>query len=92
MFTGETKENESLKMISSRPLTEFWKISLCMEVVTERNCTFLYHSPAFSPPFIKMRDQSGRVVKGMKCLRPLEHRDRGFESQSRYECLSAFLL
>jgi hypothetical protein len=29
-------------------------------------------------------DHSGRAVYGMKCLRPLEHWDRGFESHSRH--------
>jgi hypothetical protein len=37
-------------------------------------------------------DQSGRAVEGMKCLRPLEHWDRGFESHSRHECLCTFIL
>jgi hypothetical protein len=37
-------------------------------------------------------DHSGRAVYGMKCLRSLEHWDRGFESHSRHGCLSAFIL
>jgi hypothetical protein len=32
------------------------------------------------------------VVYGMKCLRPLKHCDREFESHSRHGCLSAFIL
>jgi hypothetical protein len=36
--------------------------------------------------------RSGRVVWGMKCLRPLEHWDCGFVSHSRHGCLSAFIL
>jgi hypothetical protein len=30
------------------------------------------------------------AVRGTYCLRPLEHWDRGFESHSRYGCVSAF--
>jgi hypothetical protein len=37
-------------------------------------------------------DHSGRAVYGMKCLRPLEHWDRKFESHSRCRCLSTFIL
>jgi hypothetical protein len=32
-------------------------------------------------------DHSGRAAKGMSRLRPLEHCDRGFESQSRHGCI-----
>jgi hypothetical protein len=35
-------------------------------------------------------DHSGRAVYGMKCLRPLEHWHRGFESHSRHGCLRLF--
>jgi hypothetical protein len=35
----------------------------------------------------RIADHSGREVKGMNCLRPLKHWDRGFESHSRHECL-----
>jgi hypothetical protein len=35
-------------------------------------------------------DQIGRAVKGINCLRPLEHWDRGFESHWRYGCMCAF--
>jgi hypothetical protein len=31
-------------------------------------------------------------IQGMNCLRPLEHWNRGFESHSRHECLSTFIL
>jgi hypothetical protein len=37
-------------------------------------------------------DHSGRTFWGMKCLRSLEHWDRGFESHSRHGCLFAFIL
>jgi hypothetical protein len=37
-------------------------------------------------------DHSSRAVWGMKCLRSLEHWDRGFESHSRHGCLSLFIL
>jgi hypothetical protein len=37
-------------------------------------------------------DRSGRAVKGMNCLRPLKHWDRGFESHLRYGCPFAFIL
>jgi hypothetical protein len=33
-----------------------------------------------------LADLSDRAVYGMKCLRPLEHWDRGFESHSRHDC------
>jgi hypothetical protein len=37
-------------------------------------------------------DCSGCAVWGMKCLRPLEYWDQGFESHTRHGCLSAFIL
>jgi hypothetical protein len=37
-------------------------------------------------------DHSGSAVTGVKCFRSLEHWDRGFESHSKYGCLSAFIL
>jgi hypothetical protein len=37
-------------------------------------------------------DHSGRAVYGMKCLRPLEHWDWGFESHSMHGCLFVFIL
>jgi hypothetical protein len=40
----------------------------------------------------KAADHSGRMLKDMKCLRPLIHLVHVFESHSRYGCLSAFLL
>jgi hypothetical protein len=30
---------------------------------------------------VPLAGHSGRAVQGMKCLRPLEHWDRGFESR-----------
>jgi hypothetical protein len=32
-------------------------------------------------------DKSGRAVQGMKCLRPLKHWSRGFESYWKHGCL-----
>jgi hypothetical protein len=37
-------------------------------------------------------NQRGSAVYGMKCLRPLERWDRGFEFNSRYRCLHLFCL
>jgi hypothetical protein len=37
-------------------------------------------------------EHSGRVVLGMKCLRPFEHWGRDFESHSRHGCLSVYIL
>jgi hypothetical protein len=37
-------------------------------------------------------DHSGCPVQVMKCLLPLNHWNRGFESRSGHGCLSAFLL
>jgi hypothetical protein len=37
-------------------------------------------------------DHSGRAVWSMKCLRSLEHWDRGFQSHSRHGSLFAFIL
>jgi hypothetical protein len=37
-------------------------------------------------------DHNGRPVWGMKCLRPLENWDCGFESNSRHGCLFVFIL
>lgn len=37
-------------------------------------------------------DHSGCAVKGMTCLRPLEHWDRGFESNSRQGYVFMFIL
>jgi hypothetical protein len=39
-----------------------------------------------------LADHSVRALWGMKCLRPLKHWDRGFESHSKHGCLSTFLL
>jgi hypothetical protein len=44
----------------------------------------LFH---FLPAYTIRADHSGRAVKDMKCLRPLERWDRGFESHSRHQCL-----
>jgi hypothetical protein len=37
-------------------------------------------------------DHSGLAVYGVKCLRPLELWDCGFESHSRHACLCTFIL
>jgi hypothetical protein len=40
----------------------------------------------------EVADHSGRAVKGMNCLLPLKHWDRGFESHLRHGYLCAFIL
>jgi hypothetical protein len=66
-------------------------------------CAFLtYPRPAICIPHLTLfnfisvirwrADHSGRAVWGMKCLRPLEHWGRGFESHSRHGCLFVFIL
>jgi hypothetical protein len=41
--------------------------------------------------FLEITDHSGRAVQGMKCLRTLEHWDRGFESMSALFCVCVVL-
>jgi hypothetical protein len=44
------------------------------------------------PVTCTIADHSGRAVWVIKCLRSLEHCDRGFESHLKHGCLFAFIL
>jgi hypothetical protein len=48
--------------------------------------------PLFSVDTVINAVHSGRAVYGMNCLRSLKHRDRSFESHSRYGYLRVFIL
>jgi hypothetical protein len=47
-------------------------------------------SARFTILYYNSAGHSGRAACGMKCLRPFEHWDRGFESHSRRGCLCLF--
>jgi hypothetical protein len=51
----------------------------------------LVYSKYFSV-LVLAADHSGRPVQGMKCLRPLKHWGREFESHWRHGCLCVFIL
>jgi hypothetical protein len=81
------------------PLTSHQKIYMHFSLFTMRTTPPRPYNPSwFKRPNnilrrVQIADHSGRAVLDMNCLRPLKHRDRGFESTWSIDiCVRLFCL
>jgi hypothetical protein len=70
--------------------TRFYKLQTIWWCKTSKHLMSSGLSQSLGPTSRTCADHSGCAVWGMKCLRPLEHWERGFEFHSRYRCLRLF--